>query len=139
MAKKSKTPSFIATIPLIVSSKDDAELRARFQAGRQFYNAMLNESMARMKLVRNSSAYKQAKKIPKDKKKQRAEAFSAARKAYRYSEYDLHSYGTIVANKSKWIAQKVDSNSQQKLATRAFQASEKILLGRACSCSIQGV
>lgn len=126
---KSSTPSFIATIPLIVNSKQEKELRSRFQAGRQFYNAMLNEAMVRMNLVKNSALYKERLRLPKGKK--RNDEFKQARQAYRYSEYDLHAYATLVAKKSKWIADKIDSNTQQKLATRALQASEKVLIGRA--------
>jgi hypothetical protein len=126
---KSTTASFITSIPLVVTSQNEAELLSRFQAGRQLYNALLNESMTRMKLVQKSSHYQLAKTLPKAKA--RTEAFAVARKQYRYSEYDIQAYATVVANASMWIAQKVDSNTQQKLATRAFQASEKVLFGRA--------
>jgi transposase len=128
---RSKTPSFITDVPLIVDSKQEAQLLSRFETGRQLYNAVLNESVVRMELVRNSELYKAAKKVPKDQKKKRAEAFELARKACRYSEYELQAYATIVANKSKWIAQKIDSNTQQKIATRAFKASERVLFGLA--------
>jgi putative transposase len=126
---KSTTPSFITTIPLVVTSQSESELLSRFQAGRQLYNACLNEAMVRMRLVLKSSQYQLAKKLPKGKV--RTDGFAAARIQYRYSEYDLQAYATTVANASKWIAQKVDSNTQQKLATRAFQASEKVMFGRA--------
>ena len=62
---KSSTPSFITTIPLIVASQSEAELLSRFQAGRQLYNALLNEAMVRMKLVRKSDLYQFARKLPK--------------------------------------------------------------------------
>lgn len=126
---KSTTPSFITTIPLVVTSQAESELLSRFQAGRQLYNALLSEAMVRMRLVQKSQEYQSAKKLPKGKA--RTEAFAVARKQYRYSEYDIQAYGTVVANKSKWIAQKIDSNTQQKLATRAFQASEKVMKARA--------
>lgn len=126
---RGKTPSFITEIPLIVTSQDEAELLSRFSAGRQLYNALLNESMVRMNLVRGSEAFKSAQKRPKGKV--RNQAFSDARVAYRYSEYDVQAYATGVANQSKWIAQKVDSNTQQTLAKRAFAASEKVMFGRA--------
>lgn len=126
---KSTTPSFITAIPLVVTSQDEAELLSRFQAGRQLYNALLNEAMVRMRLVQKSAQYQSARKLPKGKA--RTESFAVARKQYRYSEYDLQAYATVVANSSKWIAKKVDSNTQQKLATRAFQASEKVMFGRA--------
>ena len=130
MARK-KTPSFITEIPLIVDSAEDAELLSKFEAARQLYNACLGESMSRMELVRNSEAFKAAKKIPKDKKKERGEAFSAARQAYRYSDFDIQAYATNVANSSKWIADKIDSNTQQTIAKRAFLASERVIFGRA--------
>ena len=126
---KSTTPSFITTIPLVVTSSAESELLSRFQSGRQLYNALLNESMARMRLVQKSTHYQLAKSL--NQGKARTEAFATARRQYRYSEYDLQAYATVVANKSKWIAQKVDSNTQQKLATRAFQSSEKVMFGRA--------
>ena len=133
---RAKTPSFITEIPLVATSQDEAELLSRFQAGRQLYNALLNEAMARMNLVRNSDLFKEAKKLPKGEKKSpkakiKAEAFDAAKKAYRYSDYDLQAYATVVANGAGWIAQKVDSATQQTLGKRAFKASEGVMFGRA--------
>jgi hypothetical protein len=116
---------------LVVDSKQDAELLSRFQAARQLYNACLNEAMVRMELLRNSDAYKAAKKILREQKSERNLAFGDARKQYRYSDCDIQAYATIVANKSKWIGKKVDSNTQQTLATRAFKASEKVIFGLA--------
>lgn len=141
MSRKT-TPSFITELPLIVTSQDERELNARFNAGLRLLNACLNEANIRMKLVRNSQAFKQALKLPKtilgktgqpQKNPERIQAFAAARSAYRFTEYELHSFATIVANNSKWIAEKLDANTQQKLATHAFKAVEKVLLGRARS------
>lgn len=126
---RSRTPSFITEVPLIATSSDDAELLTRFQAGRQLLNALLNESMVRMNLVRQSDLFQEAKKLTFGKI--RNSLFQSARAAYHYSEYDIQAYATIVANQSGWIASKVDSATQQKLATRAFQASEKVIFGRA--------
>ncbi|GET40235.1 transposase [Microseira wollei] len=128
---RSKTSSFITEIPLIVDSQQEKELLSRFQAGRQLYNACLNEAEVRMNLVRNSEAYQEAKKIPITQKKKRTEAFAVARQAYRFSEYELHAFATITSNNSKWIAKKIDSNTQQAIATRAFKAVEKVLFGKA--------
>ncbi|GET37612.1 hypothetical protein [Microseira wollei] len=68
MARK-KTPSFITEIPLIVDSKQEKELLSKLEASRQLYNACLNEAIVRMELVRNSEAFKAAKKNIKSKKK----------------------------------------------------------------------
>ncbi|MFP5275161.1 hypothetical protein [Coleofasciculus sp.] len=92
---KSTTPSFITTIPLVVTSQSESELLSRFQVGRQLYNALLNEAMVRMRLVQKSSQYQSAKTLPKGKA--RTKAFAEARKQYRYSEYDIQAYATVVA------------------------------------------
>ncbi|WP_226579068.1 transposase [Microseira wollei] len=117
-------------LPLIVDSLQEKQL-SRFQAARQLYNACLNEAMARMNLVRNCETYQLAKQIDRQSKKARSDAFTAARRACKYSDYDIQSYATIVSNRSKWIAQLIDSNTQQALATRAFRSSEKVLFNRA--------
>lgn len=126
---RSTTESFITEMPLVVDSKQEAELLSRFQAGRQLYNACLNEAMKRLKLMHNSELYQAARLLPKTKKKERAEAFKTAREQFRYSEYDLHSFASITSKNAKWIAQKIDATAQQKLATRAFKASERVILG----------
>lgn len=128
---RSKTSSFITEIPLIVDSQQEKELLSRFQAVRQLYNACLNEAETRMNLVRKSDAYQQAKQIPRTQKKKRTEAFATAGKAYRFSEYELHTYSTITSKNAKWIAQKIDSNTQQTIATRAFKSVERVILGKA--------
>lgn len=126
---RSKTPSFVIEIPLIVDSAAESELLSRFQSGRQLYNACLNEAMIRMELMRQSDFYQSARNLLKGKA--RTAAFSEVRKAYRYSEYDLHSYVQLVATLSNWMAEKLDVNTQQTIATRAFKASERVLFGKA--------
>lgn len=118
------TPSFVTTIPLVVSASEDRELWARFNAARNLYNACLNEANQRMELVRNSEGYQLAKATPKDQKKLRSDRFKAARQAYQYGDFDLQSFACKCADASVWIAQKLDKQCIQKIATRAFKASE---------------
>lgn len=127
---RSSTPSFILELSLVVSSDQDAELLSRFQAGRQLYNACLNEAMKRLEELRHSAEYQAAKRLPL-KSKQRSEAFSEARRLFRFTDYDLQAFANLTAKRSIWIAQKLDSNSQQTLATRALKATELVLFGRA--------
>lgn len=126
---KAKTSSFITEIPLVVDSFLERKLEARFQAARQLYNACLNEALRRLERVRKSTPYLAAKELSRTKKKKRKELFKQARDDAQFSEYSLHSFATTTAKQSKWIAKNVDSNTQQRLATRAFQAAEKILFG----------
>ncbi|KYC36291.1 transposase [Scytonema hofmannii PCC 7110] len=131
------TPSFVVEYPIIVNSQSDRELRARFNAGMRLLNAVQSEALARMELVRNSQAWAEAKKLTKTltkkgekiKNPERAEAFEAAKKAYRFTDADLQDYATIVAKPSQWIWSKLDSQSIQKIGTRVFKAVNKILLG----------
>jgi len=67
-------------------------------------------------------------KQPRKSHATKTKAFSCLRsgkEAYRYSDYDLQAYATKVSNESRWIAEKLDSNTQQTIATRAFKASER--------------
>jgi hypothetical protein len=129
---RSTTLSFITELPLKVDSKFEKRLSARFQAARQLYNACLNESLVRVELVKDSESYKQAKKLNREKdKKRRKELFKAAREQSRFSEYELHFFAALTAKSSKWIAKNIDAQSQQKIATRAFKAVERILFGMA--------
>ena len=134
---KATTLSFVTEIPLVVSSQFEKELMARFQAGRHLYNGCLTEAMASVRLIQNSEAYKQALSLPRMVKKgkkyianpERKKLFNEAWRQYRFSEYELHSFATKIAKSAKWIAEKVDSNTQQKIATRAFNTAKKVLLG----------
>ncbi|MEL7246325.1 MAG: transposase [Cyanobacteria bacterium J06643_5] len=126
------TPSFVTEIPLIVNSIDNRELEARFHAGQQLLNAVLGEAMIRMELVRNSESYLQAKQLKGDNNKAlRKKLFEEASSLHRFSDFELQSFAVKTANSSKWIASKLDSNTIQKLATRAFKAVEKVLFGKA--------
>lgn len=136
---KSTTPSFVTELALIVSSQVEKELLARFQAARQLYNACLTEAMARVRLIQTSEIYQAALSLPrnvfKGKKStpnpERKKLFKQAWENYRFSDYELQSFANINANCSKWIAKKIDSNTQQKIGTRAFNTAKKILLGQA--------
>jgi transposase len=128
---ESKTPSFVCEIPLRVVQKQEKKLNARFEASRQFYNAMLGEGLRRMKLMRESKAYQAARKIPKDEahQEERRATFSALRVEYGFTEYQLSQYGTQVRH--SWIGEHIGINLAQKLVKRAFEAAEKVAYGKA--------
>ena len=69
-------------------------MRAHLEAARCLYNALLSEAMKRLRCMRNDPAWAQARALPRSHKQERAQAFSALRKKYRFSEYDLHAYAT---------------------------------------------
>ena len=126
-----RTSSFVTEIPLITTSKDISVLAARLEAGRQLYNAVLSEGKTRLELIRNSELYQQAKLVSKTNKKERFTAFKKARKAYRFSDYDLQAFANKTAIASAWIKSLLDVHTIQKIATRAFKALERMMFGKA--------
>jgi transposase len=65
MAKKS-TPTFVVTLPLSTTPAQEKALKAKFEAGRKVYNAVVGEGRKRLRLLRGTKAWKQALQIHKD-------------------------------------------------------------------------
>lgn len=132
MAKQT-TPSFIHEIPLKVSPGEIRILNTRLNVARQLYNACLGECLNRIKLIRESKKWQQAYKIHKSKNKKQSaiknKLFKEAKESYQYSEYDLHSYAKVIASKCH-IGSHLDSLAIQKIATRAYAASEEYFYGK---------
>ena len=132
--KKNKTSSFILELPLRTCPKEEKELLSRFESARHLYNATLGEAKKRVMLVRQSKLFQKARNLPKNNK-QRKELFQLAKNKYNFSEYSLHQYvGKLRHN----IVNNIDIHTAQKLATRAFRASEKILYGTAKKVRFKG-
>jgi len=130
---KAKTPSFITEIPLQVLSSQERVLLARLEAARQVYNACLGESLKRLRLLRQSRLYQTARRLPRGKRgsraaKARARAFRQANAAVDFREYDLHAYAAQFNH--AWTGEHLDINTIQKLATRAFKATQQYAFGR---------
>lgn len=126
---RSKTPSFVTELPLKVCSKQEKELLSRLQAARQLYNCCLREALIRLRQVRNSEPYNQAKKT-KDKD-QRIALYQQADKENRFTDYDMKTFATLTANNSKWMSEKLGAHEKQTVGTRAFKAVKKVQLGQA--------
>jgi hypothetical protein len=73
--------------------------------------------------------WQQARAILKVHKQERYALFSQLRQEYGFSEYALHAYATKA--RTAWIADHLDSNTAQKLASRAYQAANRVCLGQA--------
>jgi len=130
---KSKTPTFILELAIVSSPHDEVELDARFEAARQLYNACLDEAKRRLDLLRQSKEFKHARRMPKmvqgKRNKKRTEAFKALNTRFDFSEYSIIIYATTIRN--SWISNHIDSNTAQKLASRAFKAVQKVAFGQA--------
>ena len=137
MAKNASktTPSFITELPLEVSPASEAVLLRRLEVARQIYNACLSEALRRVKLIRQSKDFNQARSL-KVSNPQRKVLFKRTRDCYGFSEYALHSYSTTI--KHSWLGDHIDSNTVQKLATRAYKAVEKVLFGKSKKVRFKG-
>jgi transposase len=127
--KRAKTPTFLIDLPLRVDWSQESRLRAHLEAARCFYNAVLSEANKRLKLMRKDPAWAQARALPRSHKQERAQAFSDLRQTYHFSEYEMHEYAKSA--RVSWIADHIESTMAQTLATRAYQAANRVCVGRA--------
>lgn len=127
--KRAKTPTFLLELPLQVDWANEHRLRAHLEAARSLYNALLSEANHRLRSMRADSAWQAARAIPRSHKLERAQAFSRLRKQYHFSEYNLHEYAK--GARVSWIAEHIDATMAQTLATRAYQAANRVCVGKA--------
>src|SRR5215467_14451445 len=129
MVKKSQTHTFLLELPLQVDAQQAKHLRAHFEAARCLYNALLGEAVKRLNQMRADPRWQQARRIAQTQKQERYVLFSQLRKEYGFSEYALHAHATDA--RTTWLADHIDSNTAQKLATRAYQAANRVCIGQA--------
>jgi hypothetical protein len=132
---KSKTSTFLLELPLRVDAEQAKHLRAHFEAARCLYNALLGEAISRLGRMRADPRWQQARMIPKTCKQERHALFSQLRQEYGFSDYALQKSATR-AN-TAWLADHLDANTAQKLATRAYQAANRVCLGKAKNAQLQ--
>src|ERR1051326_3206208 len=122
-----RTPSFVCEVPLRVGPSQERTLLARLEAARQVYNACLGQACTRVRLVRESKAYQHARTLPRDDPARKV-LFAQARAQHGCSEYALHAYAQQFGH--AWLGEHVDSLTIQPLASRAYGAANRLLVGR---------
>ena len=130
-----RTPSFVCEVPLRVSRTQERILLARLEAARQVYNACLGEARTRVRLVRESKAFQHARTLPRDDPA-RKERFREARTQHACSEYALHDYAQQFGH--SWLGAHLDSLTIQSLASRAYRAANRLLVGKARRVRFKG-
>ncbi len=126
---REKTPTFLVELPLVTNEGEAKRIRAHLEAGRQLYNAVLSEGNQRLKRMRASKAWQDARAIPQTQKAERRTAFSALRTQYGFSDYALQA--VAITLRADWIADHLDAPLTQKLGTRVYQALNRVCLGKA--------
>jgi hypothetical protein len=124
-----KTPTLLLELPLVVNEGQAKRIRGHLEAGRALYNAVLSEGQKRLRRMRADPAWQAARSIPRTQKQERLAAFSALRLRYSFSEYALHEY--VKTARVCWIADHLDAVLAQTLATRAYQALNRVCVGEA--------
>ena len=118
-----------------MSRAQERTLLARLEAARQVYNACLGEAGRRARLVRESKAFQRARTLPRDDPARKA-LFAQARAQHACSEYALHAYAQQFG--SSWLGEHLDSLTIQKLASRAYRAANRLLVGKARRVRFKG-
>jgi hypothetical protein len=142
MSKKSKTLSYVLTLPLKYTVSDEKALEKYFELSRKLYNAILDKTLKRFNLMRQSKIYQQAKK--EINKNIKFRLFSKAEEEYGFREYDISKFATtLMVNEYAELG----SHIKSKLANRAYDAVNKLRFGDAKKvyfikygqmCSIEG-
>src|SRR5215472_7612894 len=130
-----RTPSFVCEVPRRVPPREERILLARLEAARQVYNACLGEARKRVQLVRESKAFRAARTRSKEDP-ERTPLFRAARTQHAFSDYTLQAYAQPFGH--AWLFEHLDSHVIQKLATRAYGAANRLLLGKAKRVRFKG-
>jgi len=99
------------------------------EAARSLYNALLGEAMKRLRIMRADSRWQEVRRLPKTCKQQRNALFSSLRQQHGFSEFALHDHAKTA--RCNWIADHIDSTMAQTLATRAYEAANRVCLGQA--------
>jgi hypothetical protein len=123
------TPTFVLELPLEVDAGQAKRIRGHLEAGRQFYNAVLSEGQRRLRRMRADPAWQAARALPRTRKQERAAAFRALREQYGFSAYALHEFAK--GARQAWIADHLDAVLAQTLATRAYDALNRVCVGEA--------
>src|ERR1051326_8424610 len=123
-----RTPSLVCEVPLRVTPAQERTLLARLEAARQVYNACLGEARKRVRLVRESHAFPRGRELSRGAPARKA-LFAQARAQHGCSEYALHAYAQPFG--ASWLGEHLDSLTIQTLASRAYHAANRVLVGRA--------
>lgn len=123
---KSKSPTYVLTLPLKYTVSDEKALDKYFELSRKLYNVLLSEALKRYKLMKQSKIYQKAKKESDEKLKK--ELFRKAEEQYGFSEFSLNIFSTrLRVNEFSQIG----ANMTQALSKRAYEAVNKIRFGKA--------
>lgn len=123
---RTKTPTFVLELPLVVKQGDERIILSRLEAGRRLYNATLHEALNRLTAMRDSEAWHSARALPAGKV--RSDGIDKVCKSFGFTEYALHAFVKPVRKKAGWD-NRLSAQEAQKLATRVYQTVNEYAFG----------
>lgn len=114
--------NYILTFQLDTEKHQEDILNKRLEISRNIYNSCLGELYKRYNHMRESKEYRKVIKMVKGK--DRNKQFNELNKKYGLTEYSLHKY---VKPMQKHFKGNIDSFTSQKIATRCFNAFQKLM------------
>lgn len=124
---KSKTKSFIAEIPIVISRREEKVILDGFEVSRRLYNSYLGECLDRLGKMRNSKGWSLARKV-KDKELKK-EAFKKLHEEFNFKESSIHEFAKNCRNNGNFT-NRIGSLENQVIATRAFRAVNEYKLNK---------
>ncbi len=114
--------NYILTLKLNTERYEEDILNKRLEISRNIYNSCLGQLYKRYNHMREAKEYREIVKMTKGK--DRNKKFNELNKKYGLTEYSLHTY---VKPMQKHFKNNIDSFSTQKIATRCFNAFQKLM------------
>ena len=131
MARKS-TPTFIHEMPIRLDRMKAHAVSKRFDVAHFPYNVVVQVMLQRLDALRADPRYALACKLPKKddaQRKTRNALFNALRADHQFSEFAAHAVVAQHIRASGYLDELIDSHTAQTLASRAFDACEKYMIG----------
>jgi hypothetical protein len=121
---RKRTASFILELPLKTDPADDRACAIILDAGRNIGNAVLGEGLCRLDLMRESRAYRAARKMSRGEprspeRKARANEFKRLFEGFGFTGHALQKFAQGCRDKC-WIRDHLPGHVAQTAATRAF-------------------
>jgi hypothetical protein len=134
--KRSGTPTFVLTLPLVVKPGEDRNLMGRMEAGRRLTNATLGEALRRHGLLKQSKSWQHARTIADQKL--RGATFQRLSKEAGFTPAALITFARTCKNEAGW-KDRLGSNVVQRIAEHVFAAVQQYAFGQRGRPRFKGV
>lgn len=128
--KRSKTPSFILTLPLATEPWQEHRLNKDFGVACKIYNMLVRDVSCRYNQMRKTRRYRKAlnsyRTAPKGKKGQYSDLLKQIQTEYRLTQYGVEKSAVPYQH---YYAENINSQIAQKIALRVYDSLSKLMFG----------